>query len=202
MKRRVINTPKGKFKTLEEAGKVYDITKQAMANRIKSTKSKWSGFSYGEVEATEAQAAKIKAVVDRAVAINYIPKVDEIWKSLEVEGHKLLVSADGRILRERLIGNMIVNQQVSDSQCGDGYRSVGLVVDGKTKRLYVHRLVALAHIPNPSHCPQVNHKDFDKTNNDVSNLEWVTAAENVRHYHDNKVTNLSDYKTSSRVDVI
>lgn len=58
-----------------------------------------------------------------------------------------------------------------------GYLSV--VVRRKTHML--HRLVAQAFIPNPDDKPFVNHIDGDKTNNDVSNLEWVTAAENNAH---------------------
>ena len=50
---------------------------------------------------------------------------------------------------------------------------------------YVHRLVAKAFIPNPDSLPQVNHKDFDKANNDVSNLEWISRADNIQHSHDN-----------------
>ena len=52
---------------------------------------------------------------------------------------------------------------------------------GRDRRLSVHRLVALAFIPNPDGKPQVNHIDLDTTNNVVENLEWATSQENRRH---------------------
>lgn len=54
-------------------------------------------------------------------------------------------------------------------------------IDGKPKHIAVHRLVATAFIENPYNLPQVNHKDENKLNNDISNLEWVTASQNTRY---------------------
>lgn len=55
------------------------------------------------------------------------------------------------------------------------------------KNQILHRHIALAHIPNPDDKPEVNHKDGNKTNNDVSNLEWVTKQENRNHAIENKL---------------
>lgn len=62
-----------------------------------------------------------------------------------------------------------------------GYLQVCLRVNNVTYNRYVHRLVACTYIPNPNNLPQVNHKDGNKTNNNVTNLEWVTAKENLTH---------------------
>ena len=62
-----------------------------------------------------------------------------------------------------------------------GYELVVLYNNCKSKGFTIHRLVAESFIPNPENKPQVNHIDEDKTNNMVSNLEWVTAKENVNH---------------------
>lgn len=62
-----------------------------------------------------------------------------------------------------------------------GYQFVGLWRNGKLKYITVHRLVAMAFIPNPKNLPQINHKDEDKTNNCVENLEWCSAEYNVNY---------------------
>lgn len=64
---------------------------------------------------------------------------------------------------------------------GNRYLGVSLHISGAQKFVYVHRLVALMFIPNPNQLPSVNHIDGDKTNNKVTNLEWVTIADNNRH---------------------
>ena len=62
-----------------------------------------------------------------------------------------------------------------------GYKVIGLVKKGKCKNYYLHRLLAEHFIPNPLNKIQVNHKDGNKLNNNLSNLEWVTHKENVQH---------------------
>lgn len=63
----------------------------------------------------------------------------------------------------------------------DGYLSVHLFCNGKVHKRLVHRLVAQAFIPNPDNLPMINHKDEDKTNNSVDNLEWCTAKYNTNY---------------------
>lgn len=59
------------------------------------------------------------------------------------------------------------------------YRVFTVVENGKPKSKLFHRMIAEAWLPNPENKPQVNHIDHDKLNNNVANLEWVTAKENV-----------------------
>mgnify|MGYP003393297145 CR=1 FL=1 len=63
----------------------------------------------------------------------------------------------------------------------DTYRCVSLSDNNCSNLFSVHRLIALSFIPNPNNLPQVNHKDRNKENNSVDNLEWCTASENTIH---------------------
>ena len=62
---------------------------------------------------------------------------------------------------------------------GSGYRFVNLCKNGKIRLFKIHRLVAQAFLENPDHKSDVNHKDENKTNNCVDNLEWMTSKENA-----------------------
>lgn len=81
-----------------------------------------------------------------------------------------------------------------------GYYMVGLCKNHKRKYTTVHRLVAEAFIPNPENKPQINHKDENRRNNHVDNLEWVTAKENLNYgSHNEKMTDTMHKVLSHRV---
>jgi hypothetical protein len=76
-------------------------------------------------------------------------------------------------------------KRIATKRTPAGYLTCGAYKDGPTgtkrRTYFVHRLVALAWVPNPCNKPNVNHIDGNKTNNHPSNLEWVTSSENSLH---------------------
>lgn len=66
---------------------------------------------------------------------------------------------------------------------GSGYWQVLIIFPGFRKHMKVHRLAAFAWLPNPLNKKCINHKDGNKANNCISNLEWVTHGENLVHAH-------------------
>lgn len=62
-----------------------------------------------------------------------------------------------------------------------GYLCVSVCVNYRKRNRYIHRIIAEAWIPNPKRLPHVNHKDGDKINNRLSNLEWCSKSDDVRH---------------------
>ena len=78
----------------------------------------------------------------------------------------------------RNVSEMILKTSPSSS---NGYPEVNLRYNEQNVYISIHRLVAEAFLPNPDDLPQVNHKDGNKENNCVDNLEWCTCAENIQH---------------------
>lgn len=85
--------------------------------------------------------------------------------------------------RRQVIHRKMLKQQLCVGNRGHGYMTVALYSNSgsKYKRLKVHRLVAQTFIDNPDDLPVVNHKDTNRMNNHVSNLEWSTYSENTQH---------------------
>lgn len=101
----------------------------------------------------------------------------EIWKDIEGYNGKYQVSSWGRV-RNAERGSILTPYKNKK-----GYLKVGLCVSGRKspKKYRVNRLVAKAFIENPKGLPQVNHKDGNKENNSVTNLEWITNSDNMKH---------------------
>ena len=119
---------------------------------------------------------------------------EEIWK--DVVGYEGLyrVSNFGRILcREKSVycghKNLQIrvfgerNKSIVDRK---GYNSVSLSKNGEVKRFFIHRLVAIAFIPNPLNLPQVHHIDEDKRNNTLPNLMWTNNSGNQKESYNSK----------------
>lgn len=85
------------------------------------------------------------------------------------------VTRDGKIWSSYY--NKFIATEISDS----GYVRVLIRTKSIKKNYKVHRLVATAYIPNPKNLPEVNHKNGDKTDNRVENLEWCNRQENMDH---------------------
>lgn len=91
--------------------------------------------------------------------------------------------------------------RVLKQMCKGGYLFVGLSQNSNGKTTSVHRLVALAFIDNPENKPQVNHKDKNRGNNNVSNLEWSTASENNIHRSTNEIQTTNQQVKVWRIDI-
>lgn len=101
----------------------------------------------------------------------------EIWKDIEGFENRYEISSFGNVRNKK------TSKVLKHSNNYHGYPFVLLRKKGddKVKNLKIHRLVAEAFIPNPDNLPQVNHKDGNKLNNSVDNLEWCTCQYNIQH---------------------
>lgn len=106
--------------------------------------------------------------------------MQEIWKTIEGTDGRYEVSNTGKIRSNNYLGHG-GQKELSLAKDHKGYLRVRIYINGCRKTVKVHREVAKAFLENPDNKPEVNHRDGNKENNHVSNLEWSTPGDNVRH---------------------
>ena len=99
-----------------------------------------------------------------------------MWKKFYLDG----IETDYSVSTEGVVRKDTTNYILSQSSQQD-YKFVTLLVQGKQKRMRVHRMVAETFLDNPEHKPYVNHINGNRGDNNVENLEWTTPSENTQH---------------------
>lgn len=103
----------------------------------------------------------------------------EVWK--DIAGYEGLYQVSNRGRVKSLARNTTKGGILTELECRNGYVRVQTSRGNTREKFLIHRLVAQAFILNPKNKPQVNHIDGNKKNNNLKNLEWVTAKENTNH---------------------
>ena len=100
-------------------------------------------------------------------------EVSTLWNVRSID--RMITVHDGLRIYEKPVEG---KEKAQHKNVQTGYMQIGV---GHRKRVTVHRLVAATFIPNPRNLPQVNHKNFDRTDNRVENLEWCTNDYNINY---------------------
>lgn len=148
-------------------------TREDMINNLKAN-GNYSKFKQNMVASRKAYSERMA---------NYkISKSKENASDLKVEW-KLIEGFDGiySVSNYGEVRNNRTGKLMKPSKNEKGYLHINLTKNGKRKAMRINRLVAQVFIPNPENKPQVNHIDFNRENNCVNNLEWVTAQENTQY---------------------
>lgn len=101
---------------------------------------------------------------------------------------------NGTYIRKELMKQPYINKK--------GYCIVGLSNNGVKVNMKLHRIVASAFIPNPNNYPQINHKNGNKSDNRVVNLEWCTGKHNIQHAVKNGLKPVTDRQRKSASDMM
>ena len=127
----------------------------------------------------------------------------EMWKDIKDYEGLYQVSNLGRVKSlERLAKSnnnnyrIVKEKLLKQSEDKDGYKRVSLNKNNKSKLCTIHRLVAEAFIPNPNNYPCINHKDENKQNNNLENLEWCTVK-----YNNNYGTRIERFKQKKQIAI-
>jgi len=131
--------------------------------------------------------------------LNQLPKDVEVKEIPNTKG-LYFATSNGRIIRKKK--NSIVLEFAKDN---GGYYYVCLSIDGKAKKEKVHRLIGKTFLKHEDGKNIINHKNFNKEDNRVENLEWCTISENTSHYyreHKNPIVRCSQFSLSDKENMI
>lgn len=129
--------------------------------------------------------------------------MEEIWKDIKGFEGCYQISNFGRVkaLAREVGGGRRLKEKMLHFSPSNGYKVAHLYKNGVQKNFSVHRLVGEAFIPNPENKPCINHKDENKLNNHVNNLEWVTQKENANYGTKNARSGLKHAKATIQYDL-
>lgn len=150
------------YKSVKDAAEKNNIDDAGIVKVCKGNRNTAGGFKWKYFEIFDREK------VD-GIDINSMKPIEEF------PNYK--VSSDGKVYSIRY--KKFLKTQINE----DGYETVQVANMGVKKDFLVHRLVAIAFIPNPDEKLYVNHKNGKKRENYMANLEWATNSENVLHYH-------------------
>lgn len=139
-----------------------------------------------EIQVRELKQQKRNLVIDlpgeKWIPVKELPRY-------QISNFGRVKGVDGKLMKIGVSG--IGNNQ---------YPSVRIIYDnGKTGTRFIHRMVAIAFIPNPLNIPQVNHIDYNKFNFAIENLEWCTQEENMKHAVDNRLMPHGENQKSAKL---
>jgi len=107
---------------------------------------------------------------------NYIPTTDPVPDGKVMTGYpNYIITKDGRVYNSQRKLFLMPSKNES------GYMALGMSDGKKRANFIIHRLVASLFLDNPNNYPDVNHKDSDKSNNNIENLEWISRSDNMKH---------------------
>jgi hypothetical protein len=113
---------------------------------------------------------------------SYIPTKQPVPEGKTMAGYpNYIITNDGKVYNSQR------NQYLVPAESHGGYMYVGLSDGVERKSFSLHRLVALNFINNPNNYLEVNHIDFDKSNNNMDNLEWISRSDNMKHNFNSRV---------------
>lgn len=152
-----------RFNSYTEAAKSINVARCNIQHVCTGRQKTSGGFTWKYVEKKEINKCD--------------PLISENWKVFE-KNYKISPKGVVISIKTNKILKSIVNNQ--------GYKTIGLRINGKPKKYFVHRLVALTYIPNPN--PEtyifVNHVDGNPLNNSIENLEWCSPSQNTVHAYE------------------